>query len=91
LAQTLADLFGFAREIQIGPRPARHHQGRVPESVPLFALDHFRGQLDLQIAERGDLLLRETSNAAGHFKFGREVATEDDPRARVLASGQLLD
>ncbi len=87
-----ADLFGFARQAKVGAGAAGDHQGGIPEGIPLFALDHFRRDGDVQfVDQRIDLLLGEAADAAGDFEFRREVLAEDDPGAGALARGQFAD
>jgi hypothetical protein len=84
-----ADLFGLAGQLQTAG--ARHHEGRVPEGVPLFLFDDLGRDLNLQSTQRGGLLLRETAHTAGDLEFGREAAAEDDPVAGTLSYRQLVD
>src|ERR1700722_4234957 len=39
-----ADFFRLARQIEIGARASRHHQGCVPKRLPFFTLDQCRGK-----------------------------------------------
>src|SRR5579883_36496 len=88
----LADFFGLARQTQVGSGAARNHQGRVPESIPFFALDHFGRKLDVQLLhQRIDLLLREAAHAARDFELGREIPSQHDPFAVALARGEFAD
>ena len=86
-----ADLVRLTRQIEVGAVASRDHERRIPEGVPLFALDHFGRQRDAEFAQRRHLLLREAPHAAGNLKLGGEVRAQDDPRAAGLARRQFLD
>ena len=63
-----SDLFRLARKIEIGAGPSGNRQRRIPKRIPLFALDDFRRQRDLQFVEWLDLLLGQAADAAGESR-----------------------
>ena len=70
------DLFGLARQVQVAAERARNLQRRIPERVPLFALDQLRRERDSERLQRIDLLLREAPHAAGDLELRRQVARQ---------------
>src|ERR1035437_3683688 len=85
----LANLLRLPGQIQVGSRAAGNHQWRVPERVPLFPLHHARRKFDMQLFQRGNLLLGKPSDAAGDFEFGGQILSEYDPVPAAFARGQF--
>ena len=52
------NLFGLPRQIYVCAAAARHHERRVPECIPFFALNYGRGQRNAELFQWSDLLLR---------------------------------
>src|SRR5215831_3681131 len=86
----LANLFGLARQVQIGARATRYHQRRVPEGIPFFALDDLGSQRNPELLQWLDLLVGETADAAGELELGRQVLAQDDPFPVILSRSQFL-
>src|ERR1019366_5745920 len=50
---------------------------------------HLRRELYMQLFERSNLLLGESSDAAGDLEFGGQVLSQYDPASAALAGGQF--
>jgi hypothetical protein len=84
-----ANFLRLARQIHVGVRSARNHQGRIPEGKPLLAIHHLWSKLHTQLAQWCHLLFGEPPLAAGDLKLRCEVSSQDDPIAAALAGRQF--
>ena len=69
----------------------RHHQRRVPESVPSVLFDHLGRELDAGRAQRLRLLLGHPAHAGDDAVLGRQVLPESRPLAARFLHGELAD